>query len=65
MAKKKKSNIFFSTNRLLTNYLMKQGYMYLKVGKDKKYPNRDIWIFEDSTELRTYVDMFYANRKMY
>ena len=64
MAKKKKSTIFFCTNKLLMVYLMKQGYMYFKVGKDKRNPRKDIWLFEDSEDLRFYVDRFYENRKM-
>ena len=65
MAKKRKSNIFFCTNELLTRYLMKQGYMYSKVGKDRKNPRKDIWIFADSDDLRKHVDNFYNSRKMY
>ena len=65
MAKKRKSNIFFCTNELLMRYLMKQGYMYIKVGKDRKNPRKDIWIFADSDDLRKHVDNFYNSRKMY
>jgi hypothetical protein len=64
MAKKKKSTTYLTTNKLLVSYLMKQGYMYFKVGKDKRNHRKDIWLFEDSEDLRFYVDRFYENRKM-
>lgn len=64
MAKKRKSTTYLTTNKLLVNYLMKQGYMYYKVDIDKRNPSRNVWIFENSDDLKTYVDMFYENRKM-
>ena len=67
MAKKqkRKSPSFFTTNKFLVSHLMKQGYMYFKVDRDRKNPKRDIWFFDDSPELREHVDKFYENRKMY
>ena len=65
MAKKKKSTTYLTTNKLLVSFLMKQGYMYYKVDVDKRSLSRNVWIYESSPELLEYVDMFYANRKMY
>ena len=62
---KKKSATYLTTNKLLVNYLMKQGYMYYKVDVDKRNPRRNVWIFENSPELKMHVDMFYESRKMY
>ena len=65
MAKKKKSPSFFTTNELLVSYLMKKGYMYFKVDKDRNNPRKDVYFFDNSLDLRMYVDKFYENRKMY
>lgn len=46
--------------RLLT-YLLKKGYIYIRVDKDRKNPKYHVWLFEDTPELREEIDRYYKN----
>ena len=48
----------------LLRHLMKSGYMYLKVDKDRNNLRYTVWLFDDSPELRAEVDRYYANKNL-
>lgn len=44
--------------RLLT-HLQEDGFQFIKIQKDRKDPNRLVWIFKDSPDLRASVERYY------
>ena len=59
-----KQKYYFCKNMGLLRHLMKSGYMYLKVDKDRNNPKRTVWLFDDSPEFRAEVDRYYANKNL-
>lgn len=46
----------------LCEYLLDHGYRYVKETTDIRNPERKVWIFNDSEDLRNCVESYY-NRK--
>lgn len=46
--------------RILT-HLQKDGFQFIKSQRDRNNPNRLVWIFIDSPELRESVERYYSS----
>ena len=46
--------------RVLT-HLQAEGFNFIKTQRDRKNPNRLVWIFKDSPELRASVERYYSS----
>ena len=44
----------------LCGFLLKKGFMYVKVVKDRFNTKYNCWLFEDSPELRNAIEEYYA-----
>ena len=58
---KQRLKYYVCTKMKLLTYLMKRGYMYIKIDKDRNNPRYTVWLFEDTPELREEVSRYYAN----
>lgn len=44
----------------LCAYLLEKGFEYLVIRQDVFYPDRKVWIFEDTPTLREAIEEYYS-----
>lgn len=44
----------------LCTYLLEKGFEYVEVQQDVFYPDRKVWIFEETSALRDVIEEYYS-----
>lgn len=44
----------------LLEFLSDKGFRYVKVQQDRKFPERNVWIYERTDDLLAAVDEYYS-----
>lgn len=47
----------------MATYLMSKGFRLIKLQQDRNNPNRNVYLFKDSSELRKAITEYTNNRK--
>ena len=47
----------------MATYLMSKGFRLIKLQQDRNNPNRNVYLFKDSLELRKAITEYTNNRK--
>lgn len=47
----------------MATYLMSKGFRLIKLQQDRNNPNRNVYLFKDSSELRKSITEYTNNRK--
>ena len=47
----------------MATYLMSKGFRLIKLQQDRNNPNRNVYLFKDSLELRKVITEYTNNRK--
>jgi MinD superfamily P-loop ATPase len=45
-------------NQIMATFLMGKGFRLIKLDTDKTNPNRNVYLFKDSKELRKAMEMY-------
>lgn len=48
----------------LCSYLLREGFNYTNVIKDKDNPKYNCWVFENTPELMNAIEKYYSHQKL-